>query len=390
MKKSKLILRASAAGQWSKCTGLLSYPHPKNPFQDKKYADFGTLTHKVLEFLSLQYKEENQLKEEIKKVIKKGFNSFERQEVLKNIDLITEYISFFLDKINIDVDDWKKVGVIKEERFIHEEKDFIISGQPDLIIYQFINGILYLTIYDLKTGQKEVLAENNKQLSAYAHLVIEKVFKGINFKKIEITGVIIQPSLMSISNSEIIYDENYLSDLYVEPKKRSFETGSHCLYCEYKFICKEFKKVIKQFLSPEFQNFEQDKISAYYNLLQYADAVVKGIDYAKRDLISGLETGLIDAPGFSLIQANGRRKWSNEKPSIIARQLGLKIQNITENILRSPKDLENDFKASGQKKKLDKMQKLVFQPTYSKLKIEEIKTSKKEVKGRKQKKKTTD
>lgn len=408
VRQKQIELHASAAGIWINCSGYVTLDmQNKNFFQSQTKAEIGTLTHKIIE---LYLSEQQQLKlinwsvpdlSFIETFIKflidrkppKNLLSAKEKLILKsNILEISEMVLFCYRKIYLDIetilndDDVTRLLIYSETKNENKAGNITLSGTSDFIIISQEqidkHTTLRIDIYDFKTGWLEVHAENNSQLTIYAHQIIEKdakIKKLISKKNTEvcINLIIIQPRLYQISTASVPYIPTYISTLIDDAKKSllkpSFVCGTQCTYCMYNDVCKEFKKIFDKFLSPEYQDSQIDRPEKWGEILLYGGALKKMVETVKSTALLAAQAG-VNIPGFYLDYKGTRRTWLNQLSiKQICSKLKIKKADIIDEKIKTPPQVEKFLKSSDDEKHkeaLEELKEMVINPRVPVLKVQ--------------------
>ncbi len=355
-KPTTKYLHASSASTWSKCPGSLTIKRSPNPLADFSRADLGSAIHKLSEMV---------LKKEIKvDEINKTELPFEMRQAINEADpvFVLHCVEMYTEKIELD----KKYEPISTKPKLEIEKKIVYKNLSGTIDAVMVAGNK-ITIYDLKTGQGEVLAENNMQLRIYGHLAALEY----GVKNLEIIGVIVQPALNQILSAEFGYDPNFLDNLlaFVEANKTEFKTGPQCRYCAHNDICPTFRKQYTEFLQPEFGDETLDRAEIWAELLDVAKPMIEMLEKVQSNALAAAKLG-VKIDGYEIALKNGKRSWQgNLDEDKIVGVLGLPAKLVFSTKLKTPAEIEKVFVKRKDRKELgDKLAGLVNQPQYASLK----------------------
>ena len=243
------------------------------------------------------------------------------------------------------------------------------------------------TIIDLKTGWVPVFAQESEQLKVYGTLVLESFHRFVGgvlhtakfpgrdkliIKLESLNTRIVQPPLLSVSDNPLDVDyliknhQNIIKSyekIYNSYKKKSTATtGSHCLYCVKKDLCKPLKKKVKEFLNPEFQDQTYDRVEIWSELLEYVPTIKKLAEDLNKNARIFLESKM-EVPGYQLVSRNGKRVFKGEASMIehIKTQKGLLLKDFFTQQLKSPTEIEKILKKKG-KRFNDVLNGMYYQP----------------------------
>lgn len=371
MKKTKsrkkvIYLRPSNASYWTNCPGYLHFKTGKDIFDNRNRSEVGTIAHTFLEKLVENYNKTGQWKkgfsEQVFRLIEKNheFSQREKKLISEEYTTIRRYVLMAFNKISRDMvhltELWGEENVkIYTEFFIeYSGQGYVLKGTLDIVIQSPED----LYVYDLKTGIIEVEAEDNAQLTEYAHLASWFFSKIIIYETVTVS--IIQPSTNTISTETIDIDPEHFIKIAEHIKKKDCVTGSHCKYCEYGIACKELGKVIRAFSNTTLpDNSKINKFEEFSKLLEMAPVIEKLIEQIKEKSKQYIEQGS-PIPGWTIYKKNTQRRWiSGISATEVAKLLKLKKSDITEEKLKTPKTIE----AMVSSNKLDEFNSLFMQGT---------------------------
>lgn len=368
-KKNKLRLRASSANQWAKCTGLLDLEKNGNPYDDTSAADFGNVIHKLAEWL---FEDQMFLWGNLKYLKVKNFVDYHLDELSayemtvfnSRKDDVYNYLEFYYTSIQQDILYFKDAYELEfkdfkffiEHRMEIEAEGYTMSPIVDFGLSFFFEEHLQIFVYDAKFGYLEVEAKENLQLAIYGNALA----KELNLeKKPEVYGKIIQPPIKSKKTTDILTHQKFFNNLYKEPGKRKFITGSQCRYCDYNDVCPYLKKKVKKYLNPSFQDVSISRIDTWPELLTMQKPITKMLDQVKKSAREYMLQGT-EIKGYEIAIKNGDRKWiQGANTNLISKKLKLKKADLEVKKTLSPAQTEKLLKESN--KSMDEFNDLIYQ-----------------------------
>lgn len=348
-------LRASQAHIWSTCSGSLDFDTVPDPLSSNDAASMGTLTHLFCEYV-LGYLAKNKVEDSYLDDFIETLTTKDRILANSNRSILLDYCNFYLVSINfINMELIKQYDQIDfDVESFKSYKD--IHGTSDLVLKCYnCSELQKIVIIDLKTGTIEVDAENNIQLSIYAHL------QAMQCKQPPLLeAIIIQPPLRAESRCEIEYDPKFLDKLILETKgDLKLKTGTHCTYCNVNDICPKFRDQLGRFLYPKYKTSSIDRLEVWGEILPMAKALTKMADKVTSSAKEYLKLGH-NIPNYELSYKKGRRSWlnSNSIKELLSKikATGLKKKDITYESMFTPKQVEDLVKQLLKDKKITEKQ----------------------------------
>jgi hypothetical protein len=234
-----------------------------------------------------------------------------------------------------------------------EPGDIIVETR--MISKVFLNGdfggtadLLRITpdtihVYDLKTGQKAVSAEDNPQLAMYL-LLAKEYFPG----RERFFGTICQPQLDYVSEHEFTAAAlaNFRDMLKRCENSTERKAGDHCEHCPLLTKCdtayQEAIEILQgspRALPPIDPELPAD-IARWKRLVEYAAVVAELEPEGRRIMLEHIQDGNSIA-GWKQSTYGGRRSWSNPTRAleVLSEQVG-DAQVLIKTVLKSPAQLE--------------------------------------------------
>jgi CRISPR/Cas system-associated exonuclease Cas4 (RecB family) len=235
-----------------------------------------------------------------------------------------EFVSYLKERL-------KGFERVQIEKKLKLKGSDLIFGTADVVAYS--RDVTY--IGDLKTGMNDVEADGNLQLLTYAALE----FSTYDDQDKERTFIleIYQPRTDNIVSVEVTAEElkQYIQLLHETERiilndPVRFNSGSHCGWCEGKFMCPEIKKRIDEVLDKE----AHDKVLLENYWL--VDVMAKLAADVKTVLRERLESGQ-DISGVKLSEPMKFQNWSDEDSAVKAlKKAGLDTKAIYTNKIITP------------------------------------------------------
>lgn len=326
------IVGGSSAKRVMNCPGSVALADKVPARPSSKYADAGTLLHDVLaQMLSLDYPAET--------FLGKTYGSATLTE-----DLIEDKIVPAM-KLLDELDPEGRFEYVVEANVTFG--DFLpgVFGSADLIGRIGTTAI----IADWKMGDGiAVAAEESEQLLFYCAAALRTpelrwVFTGA--ENVEL--VILQPGRpldrWKTTFERVLAFERELT----QAVKRSalpdapLKSGEHCRWCPARAICPELTGEVDRALQTKVKGLDAAGLAA---ALAKADVLKMWLDDVWSLAQLSLEEGG-KVPGFKLVPKKAYRRWADPKIAMATLLgMGLKIAEVTETELRSPKQIEGLLK----------------------------------------------
>jgi len=416
----KKYLSLSGADLWTECPGVLQAV--KNPIakSNGRMAKFGTLTHDVAEALAREFDQDppndGELSVDLRAsalAIKTAPFTITKEEAetlgkdvafyLQNIDFDGEIVSgydTFAEAIPVVLKHFIKAPTSSLTYYFLEtgllypfSKTSGIRGRADLITIEFdmlrpnrgaYELQVYVSITDLKTGWVKVEASESEQLKITAEIVLLEVAKALDKLKLksylwpDVNLTIIQPPLFIFDSHPTVLPtsvkdlkarlDGYKKHLKSPKTKPKLKSGAHCVYCPLQDICPTFKKALKEFLKPKFQDLTYDRLGTWAQLHELLKPVSKSAETIGKLIRSYIELGK-EIPGYYLEWVGGKRVPISETKmrQEIASHKKLKVKDFLEDKLKGIPAIEKLLKINGVDPK-EFLEGKFYQPTSPRLK----------------------
>lgn len=229
-------------------------------------------------------------------------------------DYISEYVSYFLEKLEEVKKHCKDPIVLIEQRVAAPDIDESLHGTTDISII----ADKKLTIIDLKYGKgNPVVAENNEQEMSYAVCCLETFGHLYDVENVELC--IYQPRLSNVSEWNLSVTDLYnWVDSVLKPgiKKvrdgvEEFHPSKHCSFCKAKPLCKALRDKNMELAKHEFRppflmddSEVEDVLDKAENLINWINSVK---DFALEHAITGTRY-----EKYKLVEGRSTRKFTDE------------------------------------------------------------------------------
>jgi hypothetical protein len=369
MKKAKkpaikpgIRLRLSSAETWLNCPGSLDFVTGENPYSDRSSADAGTDFHNFMEFALNKFRDDQT-------VSAADFDLTGKPE---------EWVEWFpmcFNKIKTDFEIYAHLEGHAPELYVEEVLEYRVRkaspGAESVTIVGRADAYLLtrdtMIVYDFKTGFKPVAALNNSQLLATAHLIQQRHARGHK----NTLGVIIQPSISAIEQSEMLLRDDFFARLLgnIDRSPRKLVLGTYCRYCKVSDICPAFRENLHKYLNPSYLDETLHRPQEWAEILEIAKPIQKALESLYSTALSYLQDGG-EIPGWCLDKRGGRRGWNHNMTShSLAKWLKLKESDVSRVALESPAVVEKVLKATFRDKKdfgklVDKFNEITAKPEF--------------------------
>lgn len=302
-------LSASGSKIWLNCAGSVKaqagFPNTTN-----KYAEEGTLAHKVAEA------------------------KLTGKPLPKDIEISEEmhgYVDAYVDYVEDILNDIRKSQFFIEQKVDYSHIAHNGFGTADVIIDDYYANIIH--IIDLKYGMVREVAENNSQLVLYA-LGAVKFLKYDLEESSTIKMHIIQPRINNYDVWEINYNELLEWGEYIKPRavaalapdapRTPMEIA--CRYCKANATCPALGNLTKEVLNL----MTKDKITLEESkyILDNSKLISNFLNKVEEDVYNRLIGGN-EFPGYKLVNGRNMRKINQEKEGFLIEILGEKAYNKT-------------------------------------------------------------
>lgn len=295
---------ASSAHRWIPCTASINYT-ANLPETTSDAAEEGRIAHEYLEQV---------LNSEIR------LERIPTDEVRDAVAIVLDEIEEFL------VDGW----ALYSEQYGEYAKD--AGGTVDISLLRKDHRAL--KIIDFKYGKRVVEVVGNRQLLAYAAVMIQH-FTAVD----EIELIIVQPRAFhqhgpvrrwAVTREDVAkFLEEAANAMFAADHHPQFKAGEHCRYCKAEAVCPEFERAALAVASESFSTVQQvdkavlpapedipnDRLAHILNASAVLDEWLKAVE---RVAYARLRQGH-QVPGWKLVEAKGRRKWDEAvEPETIA------------------------------------------------------------------------
>lgn len=334
-----ITISPSKLARTSSCTAsLMINPIVEEPVSS--YASRGTAIHLIAaEALENRF---NKKRKALKKsTIKKALEIYPKLDIQEAENYAKAYCDYVMQ--TIDDYDHDNVELHVEKTASLKSDDVSITGTADAVVYY--RGTLH--VFDLKTGWNKVSPIRNKQLLAYAYLMIRKPFKKYKIKRLYVH--IVQPSsdddyaeAYRVTKKDFKRFKSLLSRLIKAVKTNEVvfkPTQDNCKYCPHSLYCValskfegiDLDKVDAWKLKPDFlkQTLEESKI-----MEEAAKSRIKQIVHA------ALEGATVE--GYKLSQGRRLRSWKDVDAMIyyVNRERKVPKSKITKTSVLTPAQCE--------------------------------------------------
>lgn len=320
-------LGASSYSRWKECPGSVNLCRDI-PKKSSIYADEGTLAHDIASKLLL------------------------RESVGREVDAeMYEAICVYLDHI-ASLRDKKPSFEAVEQRLDLSQYHPKLFGTADYVCYFAETKTLYVVDYKHGAGVPVEVVEDgapNEQLMYYGLGALH--MNGFPIEKIVLS--IVQPRcfhpsgpVRSVDVSPMVmldYAATLVEDAYkTEEPHPALKVGDHCRWCAAQAICPAMHKKAVESAKMVFDNVVPYDPVLLSDTLVALDAIESWAKSVRSFAYSEAEAGRIP-PGFKLVDKRASRKWApgvEEHPSSIYKVLGLYREDIVEEKIKSPAQVE--------------------------------------------------
>lgn len=335
-------LSPSGAHVWTRCLSSASVLNAANPYEERPYAERGTLIHKIAAQAVIDKYDLPQQDLEL--------NVTEVQQYHDEKETIDDMVSFYMNHILYLMNILTEARIHVEQKqdgvlIHHEEQDYLTAGTPDVYIthvesHAGSHAGISIIVVDLKTGAEPIEAKGNLQLMVYAHMIAKKFI--VFGEPTTLKGVIIQPSLQSIREAEYFYQEDFFAKLLPKP---GFNVGPQCYMCFARPTCPTFKTALGKYMNPTYSDVTVDRSATYSELLDVASAGIKHFTGIKTDALAIMRLGAkID--GWEVGKRATPRTWKKGVDEAqLATLTGLNPSLLIEKKVLSPAKIEKLTKA---------------------------------------------
>lgn len=330
---------ASSMHRWSKCPGSVRLCE-NIPSTTSSYAEEGTKAHEIAAEVLL------------------------RNQWPTNIDReMKEAISVYTEAV--------KAAFVGQAGKMWVEHKFDLSsvhpglyGTADAIVFQEDQKLL--KVFDYKHGAGVAVdVKDNVQLLYYGLGAL--LTTGVKAKEVEL--VIVQPrcphpdGIIRTWRFPSIELLDFAADLAqfakaTEDSNAVLNPGEHCRFCPAAGICPELNKQAVIAAQEEFRSdlsYSPEKLSVALKALPMIEAWIKAVrEFSYQEALHGRIP-----PDFKLVQKRATRKWSDEKKLVswLKRSVKLSDEDIYEQSLLSPAQMEKHLKTKEQKTKMSEFTK---------------------------------
>lgn len=323
MSKKSYRLNASKAAVWAKCSQSVVLAAENSVSDILPQADLAEKGLR-LHYAAAQILKNEKKREEVFAALK---DDEERQAVVYYVDYINDLRKSYKRVKN-------KIEYV-EEKFEYAHNNSVIVSIPDFAIIARDKVI----IVDLKTGHMSVPADN-LQNRIYAHVLAG----GHGVKRAELRTVM--PAIRQINFAEIEIEENYLNKIIdnFQSAIGKFYSGYHCRYCDAVSYCGEILRRVEKLKSPSYREQILRNSSELAEWYKYKKVIEKFYERLEVEILALFELGQ-KVDGLDVVETAGRRIWAEDVNSeIVARALGVALEDVTETKLLSPSQIEKRFK----------------------------------------------
>ena len=307
------LLSASSAKRWMACPPSARL-EDELPESTSKYADEGTLAHRIGEILLRNYIEEldnSDAEIEMRECALDEHYSENMDQLVTN-----EYVNLCIERYNERLAADPSAIMVVEQRLDYSSLAPEGFGTGDCVI---VGGGL-IDITDLKYGQGvPVSAVNNPQLRLYAIGALDAYDLIYDIERVRMT--IVQPRLNSVTTEELSVEElRQWAEQEVRPSAElafkgegEFHAGDHCQFCKVKYNCRARAEANLELVKKEFSAYDPDflTVDEIAEVLDRADEFVKWINDVKEFALKEAQAGT-EIPGYKLVEGRTKRVYSDK------------------------------------------------------------------------------
>lgn len=318
-KPAHALLSPSAAHRWLNCPGSI-LKCKDIPSTTNDAAKEGNRLHDLAEKILKEYAKSGELPKEIEPKIK---------TYVDYVVKLYEETLLFKGEATLHIE-------VALKQYVNEPySEFECFGTADCII-EMPEGLI---VIDYKSGYGEVSVEDNEQLDIYSWLAKLKFKKRVALQVIVqrdmvkekfIPHQLIDLTSIGAVNVEIRYLQRELKE-----GAKLLKAGEWCQYCPAKFDCEAYAEsvspVVKELPAP--QKVTDEELAKLLDISNFLSGYIKAV----KDEVSHrmIDKGSF-LPGYKVVQANGKRKWENEKEALeMLKKKGYKVNQITDKVLKS-------------------------------------------------------